>query len=300
MQKPADGWLHNDTLLEQGEGVFYAVKYIGALQMRKSVQPMSFEQRTGVTREAITLCLEAAQVQAPRRRNVERYIQEAIQDEPEPKHLNIKLTISTTGIALIVIETGEILTQHIMPAISFATGGAPEEYHTIGYIAKDEAGVRECHVFDCGNAAKDVIATIAQAFELRFKSWKKKGNQAGGGSAPVPTSLPPAGGSEMYGDAAIYDEAGAPDDGDLYGGDANYGDATADTYGQDSYGDLPAGGESNYGDDAYGAVGESLYDEAAGERTYDSAANAMQDMSLYGGDESHYDQGNTTYDTAGN
>ena len=33
--------------------------------------------------------------------------------------------------------------------------------------------------------------------------------------------------------------AGAPDDGDLYGGDANYGDATADTYGQDSYGDLP-------------------------------------------------------------
>lgn len=74
------------------------------------------------------------------------------------------------------IETDRVIATHIMPSISFATGGDPEDYDVIGYVAKDDRNVRECHVFECGDTAHDIIATIGQAFELRYKSFLKKGN----------------------------------------------------------------------------------------------------------------------------
>ena len=64
-----------------------------------------------------------------------------------------------------------------MPNISFATGGEGDEYNVIGYVAKDSANNRECHVFDCGDDAQNIISTIGQAFELRFKSFLKKGQR---------------------------------------------------------------------------------------------------------------------------
>lgn len=40
----------------------------------------------------------------------------------------------------------------------------------VAYVAKDGPG-RTCHVVECGGGlAQDVIATIGQAFELRFKN----------------------------------------------------------------------------------------------------------------------------------
>ena len=56
-----------------------------------------------------------------------------------------------------------------MPCISFATGGDATEYDMIGYVAKDARNQRDCHVFDCGHMAHDIIATVGQAFELRYK-----------------------------------------------------------------------------------------------------------------------------------
>jgi SHC-transforming protein 1 len=61
-----------------------------------------------------------------------------------------------------------------MPSISFATGGDQNEYDMIGYVAKDMRNVREVHVFDCGHMAHDIIATVGQAFELRFKAFLAK------------------------------------------------------------------------------------------------------------------------------
>lgn len=44
----------------------------------------------------------------------------------------------------------------------------------IAYIAKDINDFRACYVLECGGGlAKDVIATIGQAFELRFKQYMK-------------------------------------------------------------------------------------------------------------------------------
>lgn len=60
---------------------------------------------------------------------------------------------------------------HIMPSISFATGGGnPEDAQVIGYVAKDELNARNVYVFDCGGQAEDIIATMGQGFELRYKA----------------------------------------------------------------------------------------------------------------------------------
>ena len=42
----------------------------------------------------------------------------------------------------------------------------------VAYVAKDEIHGRACHVIECGGGlAEDVITTIGQAFELRFKNY---------------------------------------------------------------------------------------------------------------------------------
>ena len=42
----------------------------------------------------------------------------------------------------------------------------------VAYVAKDDMQGRACHVIECGGGlAQDVITTIGQAFELRFKNY---------------------------------------------------------------------------------------------------------------------------------
>lgn len=45
----------------------------------------------------------------------------------------------------------------------------------VAYVAKDEVMGRACHVLECGGGlSEDVITTIGQAFELRYKDYLKK------------------------------------------------------------------------------------------------------------------------------
>ena len=45
----------------------------------------------------------------------------------------------------------------------------------VAYVAKDEMYGRSCHVLECGGGlAQDVITTIGQAFEIRFKQYLAK------------------------------------------------------------------------------------------------------------------------------
>lgn len=73
-----------------------------------------------------------------------------------------------------------------MPNISFASGGDSDTLDYIAYVAKESAGAsqshsgppvpaRACYVLECGGGlAQDVITTIGQAFELRFKEFLKR------------------------------------------------------------------------------------------------------------------------------
>uniref|UniRef100_A0A670KI58 PID domain-containing protein n=1 Tax=Podarcis muralis TaxID=64176 RepID=A0A670KI58_PODMU len=61
-----------------------------------------------------------------------------------------------------------------MQSISFASGGDPDTTDYVAYVAKDPVNQRACHILECPSGiAQEVINTIGQAFELRFKQYLK-------------------------------------------------------------------------------------------------------------------------------
>uniref|UniRef100_A0A8C6ZX21 SHC adaptor protein 4 n=1 Tax=Nothoprocta perdicaria TaxID=30464 RepID=A0A8C6ZX21_NOTPE len=88
--------------------------------------------------------------------------------------MNIKLTISTSSLTLVNADTQQIIANHHMQSISFASGGDPDTTDYVAYVAKDPVNQRACHILECPDGmAQEVINTIGQAFELRFKQYLK-------------------------------------------------------------------------------------------------------------------------------
>ncbi|NXO01684.1 SHC3 protein, partial [Rhinopomastus cyanomelas] len=86
--------------------------------------------------------------------------------------MSIMLNISTTSLNLMTPDTKQIIANHHMQSISFASGGDPDTSIYVAYVAKDPVNRRACHVLECCDGlAQDVISTIGQAFELRFKQY---------------------------------------------------------------------------------------------------------------------------------
>ncbi|NXH17634.1 SHC3 protein, partial [Bucco capensis] len=66
----------------------------------------------------------------------------------------------------------QIIANHHMRSISFASGGDQDTTDYVAYVAKDPVNRRACHILECCDGlAQDVISTIGQAFELRFKQY---------------------------------------------------------------------------------------------------------------------------------
>uniref|UniRef100_A0A8D0FJK6 SHC-transforming protein 1 n=1 Tax=Strix occidentalis caurina TaxID=311401 RepID=A0A8D0FJK6_STROC len=86
----------------------------------------------------------------------------------------ITLTISTSSLNLMASDCKQIIANHHMQSISFASGGDPDTAEYVAYVAKDPVNQRACHILECPEGlAQDVISTIGQAFELRFKQYLK-------------------------------------------------------------------------------------------------------------------------------
>ncbi|XP_015127169.1 SHC-transforming protein 1 [Diachasma alloeum] len=177
ISKPARGWLHPDHLVSK-EGITYAVRYIGCLEVYTSMKSLDFETRSCVAKECINRVCEAAGLKsADKKRRVDRKVLRAIADKPCMEHAgsNINLTISSTSLSLTTLETGHVIAKHEMPRISFASGGDTEILDFVAYVAKNMQEWRACYVLECGGGlAQDVISTIGQAFELRFKEFLTK------------------------------------------------------------------------------------------------------------------------------
>lgn len=130
-------------------------------------------------------------------------------------NLGVEATVSISAAGIIQAPPGAdaqsetdlgIINFHPMRLVSMAAGGENEYYEFVCYVAKDkDTKVRECHVFDCGDFADEVLATLGQAFVLAadLKSQKKK---------PAPKPAP---------------AMSAVSEGDLYGGDTVYDSAQA-------------------------------------------------------------------------
>lgn len=177
INKPARGWLHPDTQLAD-EGICYGVRYIGCLEVNTSMKSLNFDTRSLIAKECISRVCEAAGLKtADRKRKAVKTIARILGERPMMEHAgsNVSLTITSTALTLTVLESGQIVACHDMPNISFASGGDPDTLDFIAYVAKDSRLGRACFVLECGGGlAQDVITTIGQAFELRFKEYLKR------------------------------------------------------------------------------------------------------------------------------
>lgn len=84
---------------------------------------------------------------------------------------NITINVSSRALTLSNVESGEVIANHNMPRISFASGGDNDTLDFLAYIAKNEDEWRACYVLECaGGQSEDLIVTIGKAFALRFNA----------------------------------------------------------------------------------------------------------------------------------
>ncbi|XP_039266819.1 SHC-transforming protein 1-like [Styela clava] len=178
VNKPSRGWLHPDNSV-MGPGVVYAVRYLGCIEVRQSMRTLQFDMRTQATKEAIWRILMATRRShqlVSRRKKTPKEVSRILGERPNLQFSLslINLTISTASLTLVVTDSGQFIANHQMQSISFASGGDPDTLDFVAYVAKDPINNRACHVLECcDGVAQDVINTIGQAFELRFKEYLK-------------------------------------------------------------------------------------------------------------------------------
>jgi SHC-transforming protein 1 len=105
---------------------------------------LDFHSRSLVAKECINRVCEIANIKTPKKRKVEKRIQNCISTEPCLEHsgANVVLRICSQSVDLTSSDTGEIVSKHDMPNISFASGGDSESTNYVAYVAKDTMGWR--------------------------------------------------------------------------------------------------------------------------------------------------------------
>ncbi|XP_063177208.1 SHC-transforming protein 3 isoform X3 [Chroicocephalus ridibundus] len=175
VNKPPQGWLHSSEKI-LGPGVTYIVKYLGCIEVLRSMRSLDFNTRTQIAREAISRVCEAvpgAKGAFKKRKPPSKVLSSILgKSNLQFAGMSIMLNISTTSLNLMTPDTKQIIANHHMQSISFASGGDPDTTDYVAYVAKDPVNRRACHILECCDGlAQDVISTIGQAFELRFKQY---------------------------------------------------------------------------------------------------------------------------------
>nr|XP_029488384.1 SHC-transforming protein 2-like isoform X2 [Oncorhynchus nerka] len=174
IHKPSQGWLHPDKKIT-GPGASYIVRYMGCIEVLKSMRSLDFNTRTQVTREAINRLCEAVPggKGAWRRKNINKALQSVMgKSNLRFAGMSIAVNISIEGLSLLIPTTRQVIAHHPMQSISFASGGDTDTPDYVAYVAKDPVNQRACHILECCDGlAQNVISTIGQAFELQFKQY---------------------------------------------------------------------------------------------------------------------------------
>ncbi|XP_032740241.1 SHC-transforming protein 3 [Rattus rattus] len=259
LPRPPRGAPHaSDQVL--GSGVTYVVKYLGCIEVLRSMRSLDFSTRTQVTREAISRVCEAvpgAKGAFKKRKPPSKMLSSILgKSNLQFAGMSISLTISTASLNLRTPDSKQIIANHHMRSISFASGGDPDTTDYVAYVAKDPVNRRACHILECCDGlAQDVIGSIGQAFELRFKQylqcpskipalqdrmqsldepWTEE--EGDGPDHPyynsVPSKMPPPGG---FLDARLKARPHAPDTAQFAGKEQTYyqGRHLGDAFGED-------------------------------------------------------------------
>ncbi|XP_062848858.1 SHC-transforming protein 1 isoform X2 [Trichomycterus rosablanca] len=159
VNKPTRGWLHLDNVVST-TGVSYTVRYMGCVEVLQSMRALDFNTRTQVTREAISVVCEAvpgAKGAQRRRKPTSRSLSSILgKSNLRFAGMTINLTVSTNSLNLMAADCKQDTAEYV------------------AYVAKDPVNQRACHILECSEGlAQEVISTIGQAFELRFKQYLK-------------------------------------------------------------------------------------------------------------------------------
>nr|XP_015826902.2 SHC-transforming protein 2 isoform X1 [Nothobranchius furzeri] len=174
IHKPSQGWLHPDKKI-LGQGASYIVRYMGCIEVLKSMRSLDFNTRTQVTREAINRLCEAVPggKGAWRKKTANKALHSVMgKSNLRFAGMSIAVNISIDGLSLLIPTTRQVIAHHPMQSISFASGGDTDTPDYVAYVAKDPINQRACHILECSDGlAQSVISTIGQAFELQFKQY---------------------------------------------------------------------------------------------------------------------------------
>ncbi|KAK6467320.1 SHC-transforming protein 2 isoform X1 [Huso huso] len=174
INKPTQGWLHPDKKI-MGPGAAYIVRYMGCIEVLKSMRSLDFNTRTQVTREAINRLYEAVPgVKGVWKKKAANKALLQVMGKSNLRFagMTIAVNISIDGLNLMMPTTRQVIANHPMQSISFASGGDTDTPDYVAYVAKDPVNQRACHILECCDGlAQSIISTIGQAFELQFKQY---------------------------------------------------------------------------------------------------------------------------------
>lgn len=147
------------------------IKYIGYIGVNTSMRSLERNVRSEVAKESINRLCEATNISnlVDQRRFVN--VSHMLEDKPNLRHsgIDVDLRIGCDDLKIVSSATGEVLFQHKMPNVSFASGGDEFAADFVAYVAKDDILGRACFVLRCYNSAGSILDAIACGFQSRSR-----------------------------------------------------------------------------------------------------------------------------------
>uniref|UniRef100_A0A8C5RXN2 SHC-transforming protein 2 n=2 Tax=Elapidae TaxID=8602 RepID=A0A8C5RXN2_LATLA len=183
ISKPVQGWLHPDDRV-LGPGVSYIVRYMGCIEILRSMRSLDFNTRTQVTKEAINRLYETVPgVRGNWKKKAPNKSLFSILGKSNLRFagISIAVNISIDGLNLMIPTTRQVRPPssilhlgcsicHLIPPSGMCWKKDTTDY--VAYVAKDPINQRACHILECCDGlAQSIINTVGQAFELRFKQY---------------------------------------------------------------------------------------------------------------------------------
>lgn len=144
--------------------------YIGCIGVNKSMRTLDLHTRSEVAKESIKRLCEANGIERIFETNRKDPVDHMLDETPNLEHsgTEVELDVTKTHFNVITKDTREVIVEHEIFNVSFASSGDPETSDFVAYVANDEKYGRACFVIKCSlESAKELLKTIAQGFKLR-------------------------------------------------------------------------------------------------------------------------------------
>lgn len=148
--------------------------YIGCIGVNKSMKTLTQVARSEVAKESIKRLCEANNICRKFDTCRSGHIDAMLDKEPDLTYsgTDVHLSITDTHFTVISKSSEQIIVQHEIMNVSFASSGDPDTVDFVAYVATDQEYGRACFVLKCGyETAKELLETIARGFQLRSQQF---------------------------------------------------------------------------------------------------------------------------------